>query len=122
MPTETALAITDAVRAFTEETGEASVAVADLTPWMQHVRNGVHIDLTIGGWTATTTLSPEDVGLVPHDDEERASWERTLVLGQRILLPKEEFDTIKARRMRGRSILYDASTKVRGERFVPRRT
>jgi hypothetical protein len=120
MPTETALAITDAVRAFTEETGEASVAVADLTPWMQHVRNGVHIDLTIGGWTATTTLSPEDVGLVPHDDEERASWERTLVLGQRILLPKEEFDTIKARRMRGRSILYDASTKVRGERFVPR--
>jgi len=55
--------------------------------WLSLMRQGVIVSLHLRRWRATTTLTPEHLGLTFDTDQERESLEKTMKLGQVYLLP-----------------------------------
>jgi hypothetical protein len=108
-----------AVRDLAEEIGEdpARIRVGD-TRWLASLKDGCTVRLHVGRWRAVTTLTQADLGLTPQDDDERRAWDRVLLLGRRLLLPRAVVERAERLESRARRLLEAHALKTCWGLFV----
>src|SRR5438093_13236110 len=85
--------VDQAVRDLAEAIGEDPARIRVRDPnWAAYLKDGCVVRLHVGRWRAVTTLTQADLGLTPQDADERRAWERVLLLGRRLLLPRDVVD------------------------------
>src|SRR5437870_235818 len=94
--------VAQAIRDLADAIGEDPTRIRVRDPrWATYLKEGCVVRLHVGRWRAVTTLTHADLGLTPQDAEERRAWERVLLLGRRLLLPRTVVD--RAERLEARA-------------------
>jgi hypothetical protein len=78
------------------------------------------VRLHVGRWRAVTTLTQADLGLRPQDEEERRAWDRVLLLGRRLLLPRAVVERSERLESQARRLLEAHALKTYWGPFVHR--
>lgn len=98
--------VAQAVRDLADAIGEDPARIRVRDPrWARYLKEGCVVRLHVGRWRAVATLTHADLGLTPQDDEERRAWERVLVLGRRLLLPRAVVDRAERLESQARRLL-----------------
>jgi hypothetical protein len=99
-------AVGQAARDLADAIGEDPARVRVRDPhWATYLTEGCVVRLHVGRWRAVTTLTHADLGLTPGDDDERRAWDRVLLLGRRLLLPRAVVDRAERLESQARRLL-----------------
>jgi hypothetical protein len=98
--------VDQAVRDLADAIGEDPARIRVRDPrWATYLKEGCVVRLHVGRWRAVTTLTQADLGLTPHDEDERRAWDRVLLLGRRLLLPRDIVDRAERLESQARRLL-----------------
>jgi hypothetical protein len=112
-------ALDQAVRDLADAIGEDPARVRVRDPnWAAYLKEGCTVRLHVGRWRAVTTLTQADLGLSPQDAGERRAWERVLLLGRRLLLPRRVVDRAERLESQARRLLEAHAFKTCWGLFV----
>lgn len=123
-PAVVARTTTDAVRQFADSIGERVEEIRQLDPtWVSMLRNGCIVEVHAGRWRASTGLTLADIGIdeATLTAEQRHAYEKTLVLGDVLLLPKDEKAVLDKIDGRARTRTRQLSLRTRLGPFVEAR-
>jgi hypothetical protein len=108
-----------AVRDLAQEIGEDPSRIRVRDPnWATYLRDGCIVRLHVGRWRAVTTLTQADLGVSPQDEEERRAWDRVLLLGRRLLLPRAVVERAERLESQARRLLETHALKTCWGPFV----
>lgn len=107
LPSLPSVGARQAADAFAVSVGEEPANVKVIDPhWRDLLRSCALVEIHCTAWRAETTLTLADLGIEPHDDEERRALGTVLQLGRRLLLPKRIVDERQRIENKFRAILW----------------
>jgi hypothetical protein len=113
--------VDQAVRDLAATIGEDPCRIRVRDPrWATYLQQGCVVRLHVGRWRAVTTLTQADLGLRPQDAEERRGWDRVLLLGRRLLLPRAVVERADRLESQARRLLEAHALRTYWGSFVHR--